>query len=115
MRGGTCGPPWMNGKDELGESAEMRPSRIAKGAERPLLLFGGCEVGFSERRIVRRRAGLIGWRRLPIVADLVKQLRTVVIPDQLAQVIEQLDDGESLFRRPISRNGEGPCQELASR
>jgi hypothetical protein len=58
---------------------------------------------------------LIGWRRLPIVADLVKQLRAVVIPDQLAQVIEQLDDGESLFRRLIGRNGEGHCQDLAGR
>jgi len=42
-------------------------------------------------------AGLIGCARLPIVADLVEQLRAVVSPDQLAEVIEQLDDGESLL------------------
>jgi hypothetical protein len=42
-------------------------------------------LGFSERRIVQRRAGLIGRTGLSIVADLVEQLWAVVIPDQLAE------------------------------
>ena len=38
---------------------------------------------------------------------LVEQLRAVVRPDAIAQVVKQFDDGESLLWRPIRRDFEG--------
>src|SRR5260370_18986406 len=40
-------------------------------------------------------------------------MHIVVAPDQLAEFIEQLDDGEGLLRRPVSGNAEGDGQEQA--
>ena len=54
---------------------------------------------------------MIGTAGLLVVADLVEQLGAVVIPDQLAEVIEQLDDGESLLGRPIGGDREEHRQE----
>ena len=48
-------------------------------------------------------------------AVFLAQLRAIVGPDQVAEVFEQLDDSESLLRRPVSGNGEGDCQEQLGR
>ena len=53
--------------------------------------------------------------RTVLFAVLLAQLRAVVGPDQIAEVFEQLDDGESLLWGPVSGNGEGDCQEQAGR
>jgi hypothetical protein len=42
-----------------------------------------------------------------LLAVLVEQLRAVVRPDAIAQVIKQFDDGEGLLWRPIGRDFEG--------
>jgi hypothetical protein len=76
----SIGGPRASRSDRHESDAAMRGGYLWAPVDEPGKdEFGGCEVGFSERRIVRRRAGLIGWRRLPIVADLVKQLRAAVI------------------------------------
>jgi hypothetical protein len=60
--------------------------------------------GRSEGQIVRS-GGELG-RMTALFAVLVTQLRTVVGPDQVAEVFKELDDGEGLLRRPICGNGE---------
>src|SRR5262249_23295022 len=42
-----------------------------------------------------------------LFANFIDQLHAVVGPDQLSEIVEQLDDGEGLLRRPISGDGEG--------
>ena len=46
-----------------------------------------------------------------LFANLVDQLHAVVRPDQLAEIIEQLDDGESLLWGPVGGDGEGNGEE----
>jgi len=48
-------------------------------------------------------------------AALIQQLQAIARPDELAQCIKQLDDGESLVRCPISRNRKGDGQERTGR
>jgi hypothetical protein len=69
--------------------------------------------GRSEGQIVR--SGVELGRMTALFAVLVTQLRTVVGPDQVAEVFKELDDGEGLLRRPICGNGEGDCQEQSGR
>ena len=64
-------------------------------------------VGIVGRCVDVKGAGLL--------AVLLVQLRAVVRPDQVTEVFEQLDDGKSLLRRPVSGNGEGNCQERSGR
>jgi hypothetical protein len=40
-------------------------------------------------------------------ATSIEQLRAVVRPDAIAQVVKQFDDGEGLLWRPIGRDFEG--------
>jgi len=42
-----------------------------------------------------------------LLAVLVEQLRAVVRPDAIAQVVKQFDDGERLLWRPIGWDFEG--------
>ena len=60
-----------------------------------------------ERRIVSFIVGVITVGGAIVLAVLVEQLHAVVRPDAIAQVIEQFDDGEGLFRRPVGRDFEG--------
>src|SRR5215469_18944630 len=52
---------------------------------------------------------------LELGAALIQQLQAVASPDEFSQSIKQFDNGESLVRCPISRNGKGDSQERASR
>jgi hypothetical protein len=58
-------------------------------------------LGGAEGRIVEVIARVIIVGGAVLFAVLVEQLHAVVRPDQIAQVIKQLDDGEGLLRRPI--------------
>src|SRR5215469_12695804 len=52
---------------------------------------------------------------LELGAALIQQLQAVASPDKFSQSIKQFDNGESLVRCPISRNGKGNSQERARR
>jgi hypothetical protein len=69
----------------------------------------------SERRIVRIVGGGVAWKGTTVwFAIFVAQVRTVMGPDQVAEILEQFDHRESLLGRPVSGNGEGDCQEQSS-
>ena len=63
----------------------------------------------SERLVVRGvtfGVGLLAAAGAILLPELVDHLEAIVGPDQLAQIIEQLDDGKSLLRRPVGGDGE---------
>jgi len=73
------------------------------------------KAGRLERPIVGIVGRCVELKGTVLLAVLLVQLRAVVRPDQAAEVFQQLDDGKSLLRRPVSGNGEGNCQERSGR
>jgi len=97
--------PWVFGKHKSkGGPSEGPPAT------------GECLSFRLEGQIVRVVGTCVELKgRTVLFAVLLAQLRAVVGPDQIAEVFEQLDDGESLLWGPVSGNGEGDCQEQAGR
>jgi hypothetical protein len=58
----------------------------------------------SERRIAGVGVGELGVGRLELIAILVLQLHGIAAPDGVSQIIDQLEDGEGLFGRPVGRD-----------
>ena len=78
------------------------------------------KLRFSERLIVVGMVIVvgIGWigifeaMLLPIQID---ELQLIMRADPVAQVIEELDDGLGLLRRPVVWDGERDCERQARR
>jgi hypothetical protein len=42
--------------------------------------------------------------RADVIAVLVLDLQRVALPDRLSQLVDELEDGKGLLRRPVGRN-----------
>ena len=76
-----------------------------KGRSRPLDLFNGMAIQGDGLPVASSGVMTVGGAVL--LAVLVEQLRAVVRPDAIAQVVKQFDDGEGLLWRPIGWDFEG--------
>src|SRR5262249_39778628 len=107
------------------------PVGCVSGCRNPDKSGGGCRgpegprgrrddwvlgVGRSDERVVgvvwRVMLGC-GWSVL--LTSFLEQLHAVVISDHFLEVVEELEDGKSLFRGPVRGNGEGDREQQAGR
>src|SRR6516165_11736748 len=79
---------------------------------------GYLGVGRSDERlvwVVWRVMRLIGCGWSVLLTSLLEQLHAVVISDHFLEVVEELEDGKSLFRGPVRGDGEGGREQQAGR
>jgi hypothetical protein len=75
-----------------------------RGANGEKRIHGEAQKRSYRRRRTGRWSPIIGCVQLAIRLD---QLLLVVSPDRLAQIADELDDGECLVRRPVVGEAEG--------
>src|SRR5262249_52024079 len=127
---------WRNASRQMASSSSSLPrsgrTRLpVSGCRNPDKSGGGCRgpegprgrrddwvlgVGRSDERVVgvvwRVMLGC-GWSVL--LTSFLEQLHAVVISDHFLEVVEELEDGKSLFRGPVRGNGEGDREQQAGR
>jgi hypothetical protein len=94
----------------------VKMTAIFDGQKEGAGLAPGClrMLWLSERLIVVGM-GWIDTVAAMLLSIQINELQLIVRADAVAQVIEELDNGLSLLRRPVGRDGERDCHGQARR